>query len=90
MKCPSETCDYQTEDGQEMLTHLAAVHNEQKQAMKKDYAYEAQFYQNSKGKAQVICTAKADTIKEASELVIKLWNAVRDEATREGIELMEN
>lgn len=87
MKCPNETCEYETDGIDLMIEHIKT---HEMSVNKKDFTYEAQFYQNSKGFAQVICTAKGDSIDQTCERLIQLWETVRQKAKENGIEVMQN
>lgn len=87
MNCPEKTCDFECASFTEMAEHIL-IHD--LTVTKRDYTYEAEFYQNSKGKAQVICKAKGDDLEHTASLVILLWNEVRKQAQSQGIEVMEN
>jgi len=85
MKCPNDTCDFETDDNQEMLQHIP-IH--EKLITKTEYGFKAELYTNSKGRAQIIVSAKDDSIDEVVRKIFILYDMMKDKAASEGIDLV--
>ena len=85
MRCPNDSCDFETDDNQEMLQHIP-THD--KLITKTEYGYSAEIYTNSKGTAQIIVSAKGDSIDDVVTKTFIFYNMMKDKASSEGVELV--
>jgi len=68
-----------------MLQHIP-VHD--KLITKTEYGFKAELYTNSKGYAQIIVSAKGDSIDETVTKLLTLYDTLKESARGKGIDLV--